>query len=999
VQKPATTLFNNLNPRQIEAVKENEKPLLIIAGAGSGKTLTVASKIAHLIQNGINPENILALTFNQKAAEELKTRVNAMLPYSEELNISTFHSFCNQIMQENILNTKLNSNFKVITDTIQLVYITKNINTFGIQHLEFNHEPYTLAEEMKKFISRCKDEAITPKDIQQYINEQEKNALDEETQENLNSLKDILKIYQAYEEYKLKNNMLDFGDMLYTVHNLLKNKPLILQKYQEKFQYVIVDEFQDTNYIQLQIINLLTEKHGRITVVGDDDQSIYKFRDAHLTNIAEFKKIFPNYTEKSLEQNYRSTKKIVTVANTLIQNSPERTIKKMFTNNPEGDKITIVETPTDTAQANYILQTIKELLKTCQPQDIAILCRRRSSAEPIIKVFRKNNLPFNFVGETGFFQEPIIKDITAFLKVISNPPESNAELYRILTRQNYTINPVDLRKFTHYAYKNNLSLYETFDHLNKISVDKFKFLSVKQTLTTTINNKNRIPLIEFVHTVLFEQDFYKYEIALKNTRNIQLLNQFYEFFEEFNHIYPDSGIEDFSDYISFAANFKIDETDSNQQTIVVSTIHGVKGMQYPIVIIPDVNERKIPTTYQKDKFTIPHELLKGIQSSYEDKELHRQEERRLFYVAMTRAEKKLFITYAKRYGENKTDSKPSKFLQEINYQQNIDIDFQRLDPQEAPVELTTPDNQVKTELLQQVIANLTLERYNEAIENMFLLVKVNNKNLDVQTEIISKIKEPDYSVLEQTNQKPLTVPVDHLFSVSQFVSYKQCPRLYQYRHVMKIPEKSRYYFDFGSTVHNIAEQLTRMQKEGQPVNEIVANALLEKFWNPKGYKTKLDADRDHAEAKKILKVFIEEQNKNTSEILDIERWFETAIGDVRLRGRIDRIDKDATGLTIIDYKTSKTVPSQNELKKDMQLLVYALAVKDIYGNIREEQIKVGEWFLRSNKKVFFTPEKEAINAIQTEIQEITKKINNAEFNPKKDTWECTQCDYKCLCDQ
>ena len=998
MQKLATNLFNNLNPQQIEAIKEIKKPLLIIAGAGSGKTLTVASKIAYLIQNDLNPENILALTFNQKAAEELKTRVNGMLPNSEDLNISTFHSFCNQIIQENILNTKLNSNFKVITDTIQLVYITKNINTFGIQHLEFNHEPYTLAEEMKKFISRCKDEAITPKDLQQYITkEQEKNPIDEETQENLNILKDILKIYQAYEDYKLQNNMLDFGDMLYTVHNLLKNKPQILHKYQEKFRYIIVDEFQDTNYIQLQIINLLAEKHGRITVVGDDDQSIYKFRGAHLTNIAEFKKIFPNYTEKTLEQNYRSTKKIVTVANTLIQNSPERTIKKMFTNNPDGDKITIIETPTDTAQANYILQNTKELLKKHEPQDIAILCRRRSTAEPIIKAFRKNNLPFNFVGETGFFQEPIIKDIIAFLKTISNPHENNAELYRVLSRRNYDITPVDLRKFTHYADKNNLSLYETLDHLNKINVDKFKFLAVKQTLTNTINNKNRTPILELVHTILFEQEFYKYEIALKNTRNIQLLNQFYEFFEEFNHIYPNSDIEGFTDYISFAANFKIDEEDQNQQTIVVSTIHGVKGMQYPIVIIPDVNERKIPTTYQKDKFTIPQELLKGIQSAHEDKELHLQEERRLFYVAITRAKEKLFITYAKRHGENKTDSKPSKFLQEINYQQNEDVDFQQLDVQEVPVELTTIDNQVKTELLQQVISNLTTERYNEAIENMFLLAKANNKNLDVQAEIISKIKEPDYSVLEQTLKKPLTVPVDHLFSVSQFVSYKQCPRLYQYRHVMKIPEKSRYYFDFGSTVHNIAEQLTRMQKEGQVVNETIADELLAKFWDPKGYKSKLDAERDYAEAKKILRVFIEEQSKSTSEILDIERWFETAIGDVRLRGRIDRIDKDASGFTVIDYKTSKAVPSQNELRKDMQLLVYALAVKDMYGS-SELQLQVGEWFLRSNKKVFFTPEKEAIEAIQTEIQEITRKIHNSEFDPKKDAWECKQCDYKCLCD-
>ena len=1019
VQKATTNIFSTLNPQQVEAVKEIERPLLIIAGAGSGKTMTVASKIAYLIETGLNPESILALTFNQKAAEELKVRVTSLLNSSQDLYISTFHSFCKQVLQDNILSTKLNSNFKIITDTTQLVYLTKNINNFGIEHLEFNHEPYTLAEEMKKFIARCKDEAVTPEDLQQYIQTHKKTPAtnttitttteeeaeeEEERQDELNNLEDMLKIYQAYEAYKLQNNMIDFGDMLYTVYNLLKNKPLILHKYQKKFKYIIVDEFQDTNYIQLQIVSLIAQKHGHLTVVGDDDQSIYKFRGAHLTNIAEFKKIFPNFIEKTLEQNYRSTKKIVTTANTLIQNSPQRTLKNMFTNNPDGEKITIVETPNDTAQANYILTTTKQLLKKYSPQNIAILCRRRATAEPIIKDFRKQGIPFNFVGETGFFQEPIIKDITALLKISSNPLENNAEIIRVLNRRNYDIKPVDICRFTHYADQNNLSLYETFEHINKIDIDNLKFLTVKQTLQNILKDKTRLRPLELLHNLLFEQELYKYEIALKNTRNIHLINQFYEFVEEFNHIYPESSLEDFTDYLSFASNFKIQEEDPSRQAIVIATIHSVKGMQYPVVIIPDVNERKIPTTYQRDKFTIPKELLKGVQSEHEDKELHIQEERRLFYVALTRAEEKLVITYAKRYGENKTDSKPSKFLQEINYQQNPeDIDFQQIDPQQKTEEtniveeiVTTADNQLKTELLQQVIANLTTQRYTEAIENLLLFVKSNDKALDIQTEIINKIKEPDYSVLDALNKKPITVPVDHVFSVSQFTSYQKCPRLYQYRHVMKIPERSRYYFDFGSTVHNIAEQLTRMQKEGQNVDVALADELLAKFWNSEGYKSKLDEQRDYAEAQEILKVFLEEQSKSKSEIVDIERWFETAIGEVRIRGRIDRIDKDEFGFTVIDYKTSKSVPSLNELKKDIQLLVYALAVRGMYGQTC--QLKVGEWFLRSNKKVFFAPEESAIEAIQVEIQEMTKKINAAEFEPKKSAWECSQCDYKCLCD-
>ena len=789
--------------------------------------------------------------------------------------------------------------------------------------------------------------------------------------------------------------MLDFGDMLCTVYNLLKNKPLILKKYREKFQYVIVDEFQDTNYIQLQIVHLIASQHGHITVVGDDDQSIYRFRGAYITNIAEFKKMFPNYVEKALEHNYRSTKKIVAVANTLIEKSPERTIKKLFTNNPDGEHVAVIETPSDASQANYILETVKELLKKYPLQDIAILCRRRATAEPIIKALRKQAIRFNFVGETGFFQEPIIKDVTAYLKVISNPLESNAEIVRILNRSNYGIRQVEICKFNCYADQNDLSLYEAFDHLSAIDVDKFKFLQVKQTLSEVIGSKTRLRTLDLIHNLLFEREFYKYEIAIQNSRNIQLLNQFFEFAQEFNKIYPDNSIEDFTEYLSFASNFEIEEKNLDEQAITISTVHGVKGMQYPVVIIPDVIEHRLPTKFQKDKFSIPQDLLKGVKSRFDEKELHIQEERRLFYVAITRAKEKLIITYAKRYGENKTDSKPSRFLTEIDYQQNQNITFQQADPKELSEESTTQIDQTQTHLMKQVISNLATRKFGEAIENVLLYAKSTNKNLDIKTELIDKIKEPDYSALEKVNEEPVTVPENHVFSVSQFVGYKKCPRLYQYRHVMKIPEKPRYYFDFGSSLHSIAEQLTRMQKDGKTINEKVAGELLAKYWDPKGYKTKIDEQRDYAEAKTILKVFLDEQAKSKSEIVDIERWFETSIGDIKLRGRIDRIDKDESGYTVVDYKTSKKASSLNELKKDMQLLVYALAIKQMYGT---GPLKVGDWFLRTNEKVFFEPENQALEAIQNEIKEMAEKIKAAAFEPKKGSWECNYCDYTCLCD-
>jgi len=985
-----------LNPQQKEAVTEIELPLLIIAGAGSGKTLTVASKIAYLIDLGVKPENILALTFNEKAAEELKTRVDDILGCIEDLSISTFHSFCNQFIQDNLLSTKLNANFKVITDTAQLVYLTKNINNFGLEHLEFNHEPYTLAEEIKKFISRCKDEYITPNDLQKHIQNHEIKDLDEEQQSDLNNLKDIHKIYTAYEVYKTKNNMLDFGDMLCIVYDLIKNKPLILKKYQKKFSHIIVDEFQDTNYVQLQIVNLIAKEHGHITVVGDDDQSIYRFRGAYLTNIAEFKELFPNYTTKALEQNYRSTKKILSIANKLIEKSPERTDKKLFTENPEGQKVTVAETSTDTGQANFILETVKDLLKKYALGDIAILCRRRAGVMPIIDVFQKHKIPYNFVGESGFFRDPIIKDVIAYLKVASNPAESNAELARILHRYVYNIKPVEISRFNNYAYSKAISLYETFEHLDEIKLHQKKFVKAKQVIDELIQTKNRTKTLELVHRLLFELDFYKYEIALQNKRNLKLLNKFYEFATEFNTLYPQSSLDDFSDYLKYASNFDIEAEETEKQTITISTIHGVKGMQFPVVIVPDVVDRKLPTRYTKDKFPIPIELLKGVKSKFDEKELHLHEERRLFYVAITRAKEKLIITYAKRYGDNKTDSKPSSFLKEIQYDSNPDVEFLEVLDKNPDCDFAPEGNDFSDALIKETVSAINTGDFVEAIEKILLIAKSKNKNFNIK-DVLCKIKEPDCIQLKQEkfNDETLIVAENPVFSISQFNTYKRCPRIYRYRYLLRIPEKPKYFFDFGASLHNVVEHLTKMIKDGTPVSYDVALELLDKYWHSKGYKSKLDETRDYEEAKDILKTFLGEQAKLKSEIVEIEKSFETKLDDFMIRGRIDRIDKDGDDYIVIDYKTAKRSSSERELKKDMQLLLYSVVTEEMFG---KKPSKVGIWYLRPNQTKLVKVEEDDLEAIRAEMRLIVENIKAGKFDPTPG-WECRNCDYDCLCDR
>jgi putative RecB family exonuclease len=256
-------------------------------------------------------------------------------------------------------------------------------------------------------------------------------------------------------------------------------------------------------------------------------------------------------------------------------------------------------------------------------------------------------------------------------------------------------------------------------------------------------------------------------------------------------------------------------------------------------------------------------------------------------------------------------------------------------------------------------------------------------------QVCLTIVEKDTKVLVAA----ILVGENQLFSVSQLNCYKKCPRRYQYRYLKKIPQKPQHYFNFGSTIHDTVEQLTRMAKDGKPIDQNVANGLLSKFWEPKSYRTRVDEERDFKEAKAILKVFLEEQAKSKSEVVDIERWFETSIGDVRVTGRIDRIDKEDGDFTVIDYKTSKKASSIDELKKDMQLLIYYAAVSELYGG----KPTVGDWFLRTNQKVFFKPEDQAIDALKTELADTAGKIKAASFAPTPG-WECNYCDYNILCE-
>jgi RecB family exonuclease len=324
------------------------------------------------------------------------------------------------------------------------------------------------------------------------------------------------------------------------------------------------------------------------------------------------------------------------------------------------------------------------------------------------------------------------------------------------------------------------------------------------------------------------------------------------------------------------------------------------------------------------------------------------------------------------------------------------VEVDRIDFEEASIE-----KQIHTMLLKETVSALRMNDFNDAIEKILLMAKAINEDMDIRKEVIAKIKEPDYDkIINQIkngsiDKEKLVPSKDLTFSYSQLSTYKRCPKIYFYRYLLKVPDKPKYFFDFGGAVHRVVEKLTKMIKDGMKVDNKIALELLKKNWDPKGYRSRLDEKRDYDEAKEILEIFLKEQGNMTTEIIDIERPFMTEIDGIKIGGRIDRIDKDGTEYIVIDYKTAKTVASANEIKKDLQLILYSLVTEHLY-NKRPKKICI--WFLRANKRVLVDVEDESIESIKTEIKEIVNNIMDENFDPTPG-WECRNCDYDCLCDE
>lgn len=627
-----------LNAYQREAVEHVNGPLLVLAGAGSGKTRVITYRIAYLIEEiGVSPYNILSITFTNKAAGEMKERVQQLIlgGKSSDIWVSTFHSACARILRMEIERLGFNKNFVIFDTADQLSLIRECLRELNINEKQFSER------NISSVIGSAKDNLLTSADFERQA----------EGNFRLSIIADVYKLYQK----KLKeNNALDFDDLIMRTIELFTYFPDVLKHYQDRFLYIMVDEYQDTNYSQYKLVRMLSEKHRNLCVVGDDDQSIYQWRGANIRNILEFEKDYPDAKVVKLEQNYRSSQNILNAANEVIANNFKRKGKALWTRKGSGEKIKVVCAPDEHYEAQFIAGEIMKLTEGNHIfRDCAVLYRVHAQSRVIEDTFMKIGIPYMIVGGLRFYERKEIKDIIAYLRVISNPSD-NISLLRILNVPRRGIGNVSRGKLMQFAEETGESLFEIIGKPERISIIGTATIKrineFRNLLDYFIQIKDKTTISGLIHEVL-DATGYINELELEDTAvsrsRLENLKEFFSAADEFQIMYPDQGLEEFLIHISLITD--IDDVKDNENAVLLMTLHGAKGLEFPNVFICGMEEGLFPHS----------------RSLTEADEL--DEERRLCYVGMTRAEVNLYLTYAQQrsmYG-NTTFNSASRFLDEI----------------------------------------------------------------------------------------------------------------------------------------------------------------------------------------------------------------------------------------------------------------------------------------------------------------------------------------------
>ncbi|HEU5325035.1 MAG TPA: ATP-dependent DNA helicase [Candidatus Limnocylindria bacterium] len=970
-------LLADLTARQRKAVTHGEGPLLIVAGAGTGKTTVITRRIAWLIaEKRALPSEILALTFTDRAALEMTERVDRLVPYGHnDAVISTFHAFGDRLLREHALEAGLSDRSTVLSRAEQVIFLREHLFELPLDRYRPLGDPTRFLSAMVTLISRLRDEDVPPAAYLEVAErmraESAAHREDEALAERAATHAELAATYAAYEELMRANDRLDFGDQVSLALRLLREHPAVLEEERRRYRYILVDEFQDTNHAQWELVKLLAAEHGNVTVVGDDDQSIYRFRGAALGNILGFRATYPKATSVVLVDNFRSRQGILDAAHRLIRhNDPDRlearegidkrlrARSRFATPEPETGPIGLTGYTTVSDEADAVADRIAASLRAGRRAgDHAVLVRGNRDADPYLRALNMAHIPWRFSGTAGLYRQAEVRVLISFLRAV-NDPDDSVSLYDLATSEIFGLAPADVTVALSRARRRRSSLADALAEAAR-DPDGSPFgtraLEVVGRLLGTLESHRAMSTERscgelLYHFITTSGWLARLAHEARETGEERLANvaRFFDIVRRQGALLRDDRLPFLVAQLDTLIETGDDPSTADADTddggaVHVLTYHKAKGLEFPVVFLVGVTADRFPGRERGDALEMPDELVRDAVDPGAGQ--HAAEERRLFYVGMTRAKEQLHLSWAEDEGWRRSRA-ASQFVTEA-----LDL---------PPA---TPRETVQPALLER------LARHSGSPT--------------------STAPAPARPAL---GDRPL------MLSYGQVNDYLDCPARYRYAHVVRLPTPVSHQMVYGRALHAAAQAFHRRQLAGRPMEEAGLHAALDSNWESVGFLTREHEEARKAAAHEAIGRFWTEQQRDPARPTAVEQDFTVSFGPDRIRGRYDRIDRDEAGRVVItDYKSSDVrdlVTANRRSRESLQLSIYALAYEAQHGQLPDE---LALHFLESGLVGRSEPTEKRLERATEKLGSAAAGIRAGNFEANPSVMRCGYCPFREIC--
>jgi len=978
----AARVLEGLNPAQVEAVTHNRGPLLIVAGAGTGKTTVLTRRIAHLIATRrARPEEILALTFTDKAALEMEERVDVLVPYGyAAVRIATFHAFGDWLLREHALELGLTPAFRVLNRAEQVLFLRARLFELPLDVYRPLGDPTRHLQALVALFGRAKDEDVTPAAFQAYAGnlatEAGRHPGDPARRDFCRRIDELARAYAAYDGLARREGVVDFGDQIVLVLRLLRERPYVLAHYQRRFAYILVDEFQDTNHAQFELLRFLAGRHRNVTVVGDDDQAIFRFRGASMTNILGFDRVYPDARRVVLTENYRSGQRLLDAAYRLVRhNDPDRLEvraaigKRLVSAREAGDAPVHLAYETVTQEADAVARWIEAEVRAGRRayREVAILVRANHDADPFIRALNLRGIPWTFSGSQGLYGRPEVRLLLAFLRAVARPDDS-VSLYSLAASPLYGVPAIDLTRCATVADRRNRWLFDVLREATTSpgSSDRISAEGAARTerllgdlaryMTLAADRPTGELLYQFLTDSGWLQRMSRAETPGEEAE-VQNVAKFFRRIQEAAAVLPVDRVRELVRHLDALIEAGDDpavaEVDLDTSAVRVLTVHKAKGLEFPVVFVVGLVQGRFPWPSRGEALELPAALVRdAVEPDPAEAEgpgprdFRLQEERRLFYVAMTRARDALYLTSARDYG-GKSARKVSQFVLEA-----LDL------PREAarPFRATVLDE-------------------------------------------LHRLAQPVAPGGEQ--EAPLPADVILELSHRQVDDYQTCPLKYRYVHALRVPIRRHHAVVYGETLHRVVEHYLRRRAASlyTPLPDLLE--VYEREWRNEGFLSWEHEAARKAAGRAALRRFWHEEEASGDRPAHVEREFGVTLSSVcgatRLRGRWDRVDETPAGAVIVDYKSSDVRDAARadlRAAESLQLKLYALAWREMLGRL---PAGVELRFLESGVAGRHRPtDRDAADATEA-VRSAGEGIRVRRFAATPSHRACRHCAYRQIC--